>query len=128
MAANSGGDPTIPGKNLDERVAIFIQNDSVNQVLLTEIRLAGTTYTYDTSDAITDWDSSTDLAPGEYSILSDESSLVQNSAAVLEPGQIVTILIDLDDELPIGRDAQFRLTTTNGAIFVGTVVMGQNSG
>jgi len=27
-----------------------------------------------------------------------------------------------------GRDTQFKLTTTNGAVFVGTVVMGQNAG
>jgi len=27
-----------------------------------------------------------------------------------------------------GRDAQFKLTTNNGAVFVGTVVIGQQSG
>jgi len=128
MSAGSGGDPTVVGKNVDERVAVFIQNDSVNQVLLNEIRLAGTVYTYDTSDVLTDWDSITDLAQGEYSILTDEDSLVQDSSAILQPGQIATILLDLGDELPIGRDVQFKLTTTNGAIFVGTVVMGQNNG
>ena len=68
------------------------------------------------------------ISTGEYSILSDSSTILQEQTAILQPGQTGTILIDLEDDFPIGRDTQFKLTTTNGAIFVGTVVMGQNSG
>jgi archaeal type IV pilus assembly protein PilA len=128
MAAGTGSDPTAIGKNADERVAVYVKNDSVNQVLFTEIRLGGTVYSYDTSAALTAWDSATDLIAGEYSVLTDSSSILSDQAAVLNPGQSATILMDLEDDFPIGRDTQFKLTTTNGAIFVGTVVMGQNSG
>ena len=43
-------------------------------------------------------------------------------------GKTVGIIFELNDNFPIGRDTQFRLTTTNGAVFVSTVVMGQNKG
>jgi len=124
--ANSGSDPTNPGKNIDERVAVYVKNDSVNQVLFTEIRLGGTVYEYETG-TLSAWDEPSP-AQGFYSIGTDESLLLQEQAAVIQPGQSVTVLIDLADEYPIGRDTQFKLTTTNGAIFVGTVVMGQVSG
>ena len=129
MADGTGSDATDPGKNIDERVTVFVKNDSVNSVLFTEIRLGGTVYTYDTVNlAPGAFDDITNLVPGEYSILTAETSILQEQAAVLQPGQSVTVLIDLIDDYPIGRDTQFKLTTTNGAIFVGTVVMGQNSG
>jgi len=128
MAAGTGGDPAVIGKNADERVAVYVKNDSVNQVLFTEIRLGGTVYSYDTSASLSPFGDATDLIPGEYSILSDSSTILQEQTAILQPGQTGTILIDLEDDFPIGRDTQFKLTTTNGAIFVGTVVMGQNSG
>ena len=129
MADGTGSDATNTGKNVDERVTVFVKNDSVNSVLFTEIRLGGTVYAYDTVNlAPGAFDDSTNLVPGEYSILTAETSILQEQAAVLQPGQSVTVLIDLIDDYPIGRDTQFKLTTTNGAIFVGTVVMGQNSG
>ncbi len=53
---------------------------------------------------------------------------ITQQGSVAEPGQTVGVLIDLDDNFPIGRDTQFKLTTTNGAVFVGTVVMGQGIG
>jgi len=122
MADGTGSDSTDPGKNVDERVTVFVKSDSVNSVLFTEIRLGGTVYTYDTdSGAPGAFDDSTNLVPGEYSILTAETTILQEQAAVLQPGQSVTVLIDLIDDYPIGRDTQFKLTTTNGAIFVGTV-------
>ncbi len=118
------------GKNVDERVAVFIKNDSVNQVLFSEIRLGGTVYAYDTATTLSDWDDTTDLIPGEYSVMLDATptGILQELAATVQPGGTITVIVDLDDNFPIGRDTQFKLTTTNGAVFVGTVVMGQNVG
>jgi len=124
MPLGSAGDPTSVGKHEDERIAVYLKNDSVNQVHLIEVRLGGTVYSYDTSAALTDWDSITDLVQGEYSVLTNPTSILQEQAAILNPGQTATILIDLDDAFPFGRDVQFKLTTTNGAIFVSTVIMG----
>jgi len=129
MADGTGSDAADPGKNVDERVTVFVKNDSVNSVLFTEIRLGGTVYAYDTVNlAPGAFDDGINLVPGEYSVLTAETTILQEQAAVLQPGQSATLLIDLIDDYPIGRDTQFKLTTTNGAIFVGTVVMGQNSG
>ena len=132
MPALSAGNTTgnVLGKNVDERVAVFIKNDSVNQVLFSEVRLGGTVYTYDTATTLSDWDDTADLIPGEYSVMLDATAggILQELAATVQPGGTVTLIVDLDDNFPIGRDTQFKLTTTNGAVFVGTVVMGQNAG
>lgn len=132
MPALSAGNVTgnVLGKNVDERVAVYIKNDSVNQVLFSEVRLGGLVYTYDTAVTLSDWDDATDLVPGEYSVMLDAAAtgILQELAATIQPGGTVTMIVDLDDNFPIGRDTQFKLTTTNGAVFVGTVVMGQNAG
>jgi len=132
MPALSAGNTTgnVLGKNIDERIAVYIKNDSVNQVLFSEVRLGGLVYTYDTATTLSDWDDATDLIPGEYSVMLDATAtgLLQELAATIQPGGTVTMIVDLDDNFPIGRDTQFKLTTTNGAVFVGTVVMGQNAG
>ena len=47
---------------------------------------------------------------------------------LIQAGQIATIVLDLDDPIKLGRDAQFKLTTTNGAIIVHTVDVGHQSG
>ena len=128
MAVGTAGDPAVLGKNVDERVAVHINNLSVNKILLTEIRLGGTVYEYDTSILpLGAWDDAVNLVPGKYFILRDSTRITQEPIPVIQSGQFVTILIDLDDDFAIGSDTQFKLTTANGAIFVGTVVMGQQS-
>jgi len=129
MALDTAGVPTPLGKYADERVAVYIKNDSVNPVHLTEIRLGGTVYDYDTfTEPLGAWDDATNLIQGQYSILQDSTTILQEQAALLNPGQSVTILIDLDDSFPINRDTQFKLTTSNGAIFIDTIIMGHNKG
>ena len=119
------GDPTIQGKNVGERVVVYIKNDSVNQVLFSEIRLGGTVYTYQTSVTIPAHPATT---AGFYAIMTNSTAILQDLAGVAQPGQTIGVLIDLNDNFPVGRDTQFKLSTTNGAVFVGTVVMGQNAG
>ncbi len=121
-------DPAVTGKNVDERIAVYVKNDSVNQVLFTEIRLGGTVYDY-TTGTLTAHDAGTPIPDNpQYAVLTDATTVLTEQAAVIQPGQSVTLLIQLDEDFPIGRDTQFKLTTTNGAIFVGTVVMGQVRG
>ena len=50
------------------------------------------------------------------------------SSAEIQPGQQISIILELDDNVKVGRDAQFKLSTTNGAVFVATVIAGQQSG
>lgn len=126
MAVGTAGDPAVLGKNVDERVAVHINNQSVKEILLTEIRLGGTVYEYDTSiEPLGAWDDTVNLVPGKYFIMRDSTRIIQEPIPLLQPGQFVTILIDLDESFSIGTDTQFKLTTTNGAVFMSTVVMGR---
>jgi flagellin-like protein len=120
-----------------ERIAIYVQNQGVAKASLTEVRFAGTVYNYavvGANTALEDYN-----AVGGF-INQDEFVIVSRSNAgaaasistatnpELQPGQIGTIYLELDETLKEGRDAQIKLTTANGAVFVGTVIAGQQSG
>jgi len=120
-----GSDNTNQGKNLGEYVIVYIKNDSVGQILFSEMRLGGTVYQYNSPGPILAFATAN---TGQYYVLDNSTNSIASQAAVAEPGETIGILFELDDNFPTGRDTQFKLTTTNGAVFVGTVVMGQNSG
>jgi len=126
MTATVGSDPTNQGKNVGEYIIVYVKNDSVGQLLFSEIRLGGTVYTYDNPGPIpSPFDP---LQSGQYYVLANDTSSIASQAGLAEPGQTIGILFELADNYPTGRDTQFKLSTTNGAVFVGTVVMGQNTG
>ncbi len=126
-----GSDLTAQGKNVGEYVVVYIKNDSSGQVLFSEIRLGGAVYTYDVAPLVgaraivVDYSLSNS---GTYYVMDNSTDSILDQAGVAQPGETIGILFDLSDNFPIGRDTQFKLTTTNGAVFVGTVVMGQNAG
>ena len=127
-------------KSADERITIYLQNNSVKQIFISEIRISGAVYDFTTYTVIPPpfgigkWDHAlTKPQPGEYVILTGHDGtvggdLLENPAPTIQPGETITILADLDKSYNISRDAQFKLTTTNGAVFVSTIVMGQDSG
>jgi len=118
-------DPNAQGKNVGEYVVVYIKNDSSGQVLFSEIRLGGAVYTYVFPGPVVDYNLAT---VGTYAVMDNSTDSILDQAGVAQPGETIGILFDLSDNFPIGRDTQFKLTTTNGAVFVGTVVMGQNAG
>ena len=118
-------DPNNQGKNVGEYVVVYIKNDSSGQVLFSEIRLGGAVYTYIFPGSIVDYTAGT---VGTYAVMDNSTDSILDQAGVAQPGETIGIIFDLSDNFPIGRDTQFKLTTTNGAVFVGTVVMGQNAG
>jgi len=121
----ASGDPNTQGKNVGERVIVYIKNDSVERILFSEVRLGGEVYQYNTVDPIPVFTPGTG---GTYGVLTNSTHMITDQAGLVKPGKAVGIIIDLNDNFPVGRDTQFKLTTTNGAVFVGTVVMGQNIG
>ena len=121
----TSSDPNVTGKNVGERVIVYIKNDSVHQVLFSEVRLGGTTYTYHTVETMEGFVAG---SGGNYGILNNATHMTPSPVGVDPAGKTVGIIFELDDNFPIGRDVQFKLVTTNGAVFVSTVVMGQNSG
>lgn len=130
MTANSAGDGN-PQLQRDERVAVYVTNDSVQKVVIAELSFGGTIYNYTTvtGNALTAWNDAADFVPGDYAILTGTpGSLLSEGAGEIQPGETVTILIDLDSDVRVGRGTQFKLTTTNGAAFVSTVNIGQQAG
>jgi hypothetical protein len=103
-----------------EEAVIYVQSNSVGKLTLSEVRLGGTVYNYTASGP---------TANGEYGILTrGPNSLLTTTSAELQPGQQVSLILQLDENIKNGRDTQIKLTTANGAVFVGTVVAGQQSG
>ena len=129
-----------------ERIAVYLQNNSVQKVTMGEIRVAGTVYTYisATTTGLSDpwnvlggdlWDArlvgpSYMVATSSNGLLGAETpaTMLATTSAEIQPGQQATIIIQLDDNVKVGRDTQFKLTTANGAVFVGTIIAGQQSG
>ncbi len=108
------------GLLLGESVSVYLQSNSVSKVTLGEVRFGGSVYNYTSGGT---------PAAGQYSVLtSGPGSFLSTSSAELQPGQQVTIVMSLGENIKNGRDTQFKLTTANGAVFVGTVIAGQQSG
>jgi hypothetical protein len=127
-------------KKANERITIYLQNNSVKPVFISEIRISGVVYDFTTYTVIPPpfgigkWDHAlTKPQQGEYVILTGHDGtvggdLLEFPAPVMQPGELITVLADLDQRYNIPRDVQFKLTTSNGAVFVSTIIMGQYSG
>ena len=54
--------------------------------------------------------------------------ILQEDSPKIQGGGVVTLVLDLDRTLNGGRDMQVKLTTTNGNVFISTLIVGQNVG
>lgn len=127
-ASAGDGDPNVEA---DERVAVYLTNDSVQKIVIAELSFGGTVYNYTTiaANTLSDYTDAVDLIPGTYAVLTGTpSSMLAEGAAEIKAGETVTVVIDLDSDLRVGRGTQFKLTTTNGGTFVSTVNVGQQAG
>jgi flagellin-like protein len=123
------------GLKADEFVGVYLKNDSVNKITFSEIRVAGDIYTYEdlAGDPLPAWNSGT-LPAKTYTIVSvgdgagGEGETINSSAPSMEPGQQATLVFALEKDVKSGRDLQFKLQTASGAVFVGTINSGQQSG
>jgi len=128
--AQPGGEGIIES----ERVAVYLQNQSAQRVTLAEVTLAGNEYIYLVASNPTLAAATTSPPYGLYVIVQKGNDgtgggdLLQGDVPVMEAGEEVTILFQLSTTLSSGRDAQFKLETANGAVFVGTIIAGQQSG
>jgi len=129
-----------------ERFAVYVQNQSVNDLVIAEALLAGEPYVYVATAPLAATTlaghviGGPNLAPGsplagEFLILVRGDVLAGTAAtlkvaptATLEPGESATLLFAINFDVPVGRDAQLKLTTANGNVFVTTLIAGQQSG
>ncbi len=121
-------------KSADERIAVYVTNDSVQKITIAELRVAGILYPMDTGvdTVLAAGSPSADPERLTYVILTNPGTNVAlnlpASQGEIQAGETVTIIIGLDQNIKIGRDTQFNLKTTNGNIILGTINIGQQSG
>jgi len=131
LLAGSGGDADSASEQ-HERIAVYLKNDSVQKMLIAELRFGGTVYTYANTATLDTQGALSSIPGGTYDVWLTEDGILDvmltEGAAELQPGQTATTILALDTDFKTGRDTQFKLTTTNGAVFVGTVVIGQVAG
>ena len=121
-------------RNPDERIAIYIQNNSIKPITISELRCGGAVYQYSTYTKLGPWQADP-IGPqqGEYVIMTGNdgtpppNDLSQESSPIIPSGGVVTLVLDLDRTLKNGRDMQVKLTTSNGNVFVSSIFTNSNS-
>jgi len=138
MLATSGDGNSLV--QINERVAVYVTNHSVQKVVLGEIWLGGFQYDYINVNenapgglGVFGTTDDTQLRTTNYTVLTGTAGgtadiLLNEAAGEIQAGQTVTIILDLESDLRIGRSSQFKITTSNGNVFVGTLSVGQQSG
>ena len=113
-------------KTEGERVTVFLHNRGVKQFYISELRFAGTAYNFSANEPTLGWYlANTAPAQGEFAILLEgPDTLLDSSIGFIEPGQRVTLVIGLDDNLKLGRDAQIKITSNNGMAFLSEAEIG----
>jgi len=121
-------------KNFDERIAIYIQNNSVQPVVISELRLAGNVYSFAPQTKIGEWDKIGDghkPHPNEYIIVNShiegKNYDIVQGVPVIQSGGVVTLLLDLGQNMRMSHDSQVKITTNLGNVFVSTIMIGQDS-
>jgi len=115
-------------KEKDERVVIYLENQSVQTITISEVKFGGTVYNFqDNVGAIDNYEGS---APrqGNYVILTDGESGLLQSSDELQPSQIASVVLDLTDQFIIGRGSVFKMTTSIGFVFEDVIYIGQQHG
>ncbi len=134
---NCCGDGSDNIKSPDERITIHIQNNSAKPITIEELRFGGVEYQYTVEDKLGPYTADPiGPQPGEYVIMTGPdgtppaltNDLSKEKSAIIQAGGIVTLVLDLDRTIKDGRDMQVKITTTNGNVFVSTLIVGQNVG
>ena len=132
--ANWHGNQISDRLNQGERIAIYIQNNSAKKIILQEVRLAGNVYDFQDmgpANKMTAYSANV-LESGEYTIVKNgnqnsPADTISGNSPILESGQYATLILELDKNFNYGRDMQFRLTTSNGGIWVYSAIVGQQN-
>jgi len=130
LMSYTGGDADgIFEKN--ERIAIYVTNNGQQPITISEISFGGMVYEYANAEELQPVGDESSIPGGQYDFWlgkGDENHdiLLQEETPVIEPGDSITTILALGSDFKLGRDVSFRITTTNGAIFVDAIIMGQN--
>ena len=127
------GGPTSDGLLETEYITVYLKNESVNKVTLYEIRVAGTIYDYHNFAGAVLPDFGGTLIEQEYTLVPAgvtviDTVTIDSSTPSLESGEQISMVLALAHNVKAGRDMQYKLTTTSGSVFVGTIFTGQQNG
>ena len=122
-------------KSFDERITIYVQNNSIQPLVISELRLAGDVYSFVPQTKIGEWDKIGDghkPHPNEYIIVNHHIEgknydTVEESSPKIQSGGVVTLLLDLGQNIAMSHDSQVKITTNQGNVFVSTIKIGQYS-
>jgi hypothetical protein len=102
-----------------ERIGIYVQNDSVSNILIKELRFAGKVYEFSDAFELDSYESNSSPAKGEYVILSRApDKLISSNIPEFKGGQAATIILGLDSGFKTGRSVQFKITTSYDYVIV----------
>jgi len=105
--------------DISERIGIYVQNDSVSDILIKELRFGGTVYEFSDAFELDSYESNLSPAKGEYVILSRApDKLITSEIPEFKGGQEATIILGLDTSFQTGRSVQFKITTSNNFVIV----------
>jgi len=105
--------------DISERIGVYVQNDSVSDILIKELRFAGKVYEFSDAFELDSYESNLSPAKGEYVILSRApDKLITAEIPEFKGGQAATIILGLDSSFQTGRSVQFKITTSNNFVIV----------
>lgn len=121
VGSTAGDNKLLQGDN----VIVYIKNNSPGNLTFSQVSFAGLVYAYDTSSGAV----GTALpANAKYSLVLLQANAAGTSVPTLPAGSIASLVIGLDDAIKVGRDAQIKLVTSKGNVFIDAVVIGVNRG
>ena len=104
---------------------MYVVNHSVKKVLIDEVKFGGGVYSVTSSSTLTIWNDFVDFVPGQYAISDSGNSVLVPGNQEIQPGQTVTLILDLESDFKIGRSVQMRIETANSAVFVKDIKIGE---
>jgi hypothetical protein len=130
------GNKSQDGIKTGERIGVYVQNNSVENIVFKEVRLGKSVYSFQDMKPyyhMTPYSMDTPLNQKEYTIVINgnqnaPADTIKGKIPELEPGQKATIVLELDQNIKIDRDVPFEIITKKGAVFVYTIISGQERG
>ena len=121
-------------KSVDERIAIYVQNNSPQSVIISELRFSGDEYAFVPQTKIGEWNkvgNGHKPHTNEFIIVNrhlggNQYLTVDQFTAEIQSGEVVTLLLDLGGDSKLYHDSQIKITTTAGNVFISTIMIGQN--
>lgn len=127
------GNKSQDGIKTGERIGVYVQNNSVENIVFKEVRLGKSVYSFQDMNPhyqMTPYSTDAPLNHKEYTIVINgnrnaPADTIKGSIPELKAGQKATIVLELDQNFQIDRDVPFEIITKKGGVFVYTIISGQ---